>query len=144
MNEKLKGKVAIVTGSGRGLGKAFAISMVKQGIEVCIAEIDKNLGLLTSISEEYDWLVGRDIHYPIQTEILDWITEFHIKRIYPPGGKCIVKLTPDEMLQYLEYKVLQHAPTCSSKDYLLKRVTTKSEHNSNFKRLNNYVKLLSK
>ena len=39
MNEKLKGKVAIVTGSGRGLGKAFAISMVKQGIEVCIAEI---------------------------------------------------------------------------------------------------------
>ena len=44
MNEKLKGKVAIVTGSGRGLGKAFAISMVKQGIEVCIAEIDKNLG----------------------------------------------------------------------------------------------------
>ena len=42
--KKLKGKVAIVTGSGRGLGKAFAISMVKQGIEVCIAEIDKNLG----------------------------------------------------------------------------------------------------
>ena len=41
---ELKGKVAIVTGSGRGLGKAFAISMVKQGIEVCIAEIDKNLG----------------------------------------------------------------------------------------------------
>ena len=42
--KKLKGKVAIVTGSGRGIGKAIAISMVKQGIEVCIAEIDKNLG----------------------------------------------------------------------------------------------------
>ena len=35
-----------------------------------------------SMSEEYDWLVGRDIHYPIQTEILDWITEFHIKDIH--------------------------------------------------------------
>ena len=71
------------------------------------------------------------------------ITEFHIKRIYPPGGKGIVKLTPDEMLQYLEYKVQQHIPNCSSKKYLLKRVTTKSEHNADFKRLNNYVKLLS-
>jgi len=72
------------------------------------------------------------------------ITEFHIKRIYPPGGKGIIKLTPDEMLQYLEYKVQQHIPTCSSKKYLLKRVTAITEHNSNFKRLNNYVKLLSK
>ena len=72
------------------------------------------------------------------------ITEFHIKRIYPPGGKGIIKLTPDEMLQYLEYKVQQHIPTCSSKDYLLKRVTAITEHNSNFKRLNNYVKLLPK
>ena len=72
------------------------------------------------------------------------ITEFHIKRIYPPGGKGIIKLTPDEMLQYLEYKVQQHIPACSSKDYLLKRVTAITEHNSNFKLLNNYVDLLSK
>jgi len=72
------------------------------------------------------------------------IKEFHIKRIYPSGGKGLKKLTPDEMLQYLEYKVQQHIPDCSSKDYLLKRVTTKSEHNADFKRLNNYVKLLSK
>ena len=72
------------------------------------------------------------------------IKEFHIKRIYPPGGKGIIKLTPDEMLEYLEFKVQQHIPACSSKNYLLKRVTSKTEHNSNFKRLNNYVKLLSK
>lgn len=72
------------------------------------------------------------------------IKEFHIKRIYPSGGKGLKKLTPDEMLQYLEYKVQQHIPTCSSKSYLLKRITTKSEHNADFKRLNNYVKLLLK
>ena len=78
------------------------------------------------------------------SEQIRQITEFHIKRIFPPGGKVIIKLTPDEMLQYLEYKVQQHIPACSSKDYLLKRVTAITEHNSNFKRLNNYVKLLSK
>ena len=72
------------------------------------------------------------------------ITEFHIKRNYPPGNNIIKKLSPDEMLQYLEYKVQQHIPACSSKDYLLKRVTAITEHNSNFKLLNNYVDLLSK
>ena len=70
------------------------------------------------------------------------ITEFHIKRIYPPGGKGLVKLTPDQMLEYLEFKVQQHIPTCSAKSYLLKRVTTKSEHNADFKRLKSYVLLL--
>jgi uncharacterized protein YuzB (UPF0349 family) len=72
------------------------------------------------------------------------ITEFNIKRIYPPGKNKIIKLTPDEMLQYLEWKVQQHIPACSDKDYLLKRVTEVNEYNSTFERLENYVKLLSK
>ena len=44
MNDGLEGKAAIVTGAGRGLGKAFAISMVSRGVAVCIAEIDEKLG----------------------------------------------------------------------------------------------------
>lgn len=31
-----------------------------------------------SISEEYDWLVGRNIHYPTQTEIIDMFKDFSI------------------------------------------------------------------
>ena len=72
------------------------------------------------------------------------IIEFHIKRIYPKSDGTLRKLTPDEMLQYLEWKVQQHIPKCTNKKYLLKRVTSNSEHNADFKRLNNYVKLLSK
>ena len=34
-----------------------------------------------SISEEYDWLVGRDIHYPTRVEITNWMKELHIKDI---------------------------------------------------------------
>ena len=30
------------------------------------------------ISEEYDWLIGRNIHYPTQTEIINWMKEFKI------------------------------------------------------------------
>ena len=31
-----------------------------------------------SISEEYDWLVGRNIHYPTQKEIIDMFKDFSI------------------------------------------------------------------
>ena len=33
--EKLDGKVAIITGAGKGIGKAIAIAYAKQGIKVC-------------------------------------------------------------------------------------------------------------
>jgi NAD(P)-dependent dehydrogenase (short-subunit alcohol dehydrogenase family) len=38
---KLDGKVAIVTGSGRGLGRAFAISMAKEGASVVVNDVDE-------------------------------------------------------------------------------------------------------
>ena len=31
-----------------------------------------------SISAEYDWLIGRDIHYPTHAEIINWMKEFQI------------------------------------------------------------------
>ncbi|MCK5345787.1 MAG: SDR family NAD(P)-dependent oxidoreductase, partial [Candidatus Heimdallarchaeota archaeon] len=36
-SEKLTGKVAIITGAGRGMGKSIAIGLAKQGAEVSIA-----------------------------------------------------------------------------------------------------------
>ena len=68
------------------------------------------------------------------------ITEFHVKNQLTDGQR--LRLTPDQMLEYLEFKVLQHAPNCSAKDYLLKRVTEANEHNNNFLRQYNYVKIL--
>jgi NAD(P)-dependent dehydrogenase (short-subunit alcohol dehydrogenase family) len=37
---KLNGKVAIVTGSGRGLGRGFAIAMAKEGASVVVNDVD--------------------------------------------------------------------------------------------------------
>ncbi|HJM48190.1 MAG TPA: hypothetical protein QGH56_10280, partial [Candidatus Marinimicrobia bacterium] len=31
-----------------------------------------------SISQEYDWLVGRNIHYPTHSEIINWMKIFQI------------------------------------------------------------------
>jgi hypothetical protein len=68
------------------------------------------------------------------------ITEFHVKNNLTDGHR--LKLTPDQMLEYLEWKVQQHIPECQSKDYLLKRVTEANEHNNNFLRQDKYVKIL--
>ncbi len=68
------------------------------------------------------------------------ITEFHIKNQLSQAQR--LRLTPDQMLQYLEYKVVQHIPDCQSKNYLLKRVTDTNEYNQNFLRQDNYVKIL--
>jgi len=40
----IPGKVAIVTGSGGGIGEAYARALAEQGAKVAIAEIDKDRG----------------------------------------------------------------------------------------------------
>ena len=68
------------------------------------------------------------------------ITSFNIKNQLTDGQT--IALTPDEMLQYLEYLVQSHIPVCQAKDYLLKRVTEDNEYNNNFLRKEDYVKVL--
>lgn len=46
----LEGKVAVVTGAGRGLGRAYADALSERGAGVCIAEIDSQLGERTAAS----------------------------------------------------------------------------------------------
>jgi NAD(P)-dependent dehydrogenase (short-subunit alcohol dehydrogenase family) len=44
----LEDKVAVVTGAGRGLGRAYAQAVTQRGARVCIAEIDPALGQRTA------------------------------------------------------------------------------------------------
>jgi 3-oxoacyl-[acyl-carrier protein] reductase len=56
---KLKGKVALVTGSAQGIGKAIAIALAKAGADVVISDI--NLELAQATSKEIEALGVRSL-----------------------------------------------------------------------------------
>lgn len=49
---KLKGKVAIITGGARGLGKAFALRLAEEGAHIIIADIIDGVGVKEEIKEK--------------------------------------------------------------------------------------------
>jgi len=46
MNDKLKGKSAIITGAASGMGLAFAEALAEQGCQVALADLDESAGKL--------------------------------------------------------------------------------------------------
>jgi len=51
----LQGKVAVITGSGQGLGKAFASKLLNEGAKVCLSDVreDTGLGTLKEFGEKF-------------------------------------------------------------------------------------------
>ena len=71
MSARLEGRVAIITGGGHGIGRAYAIRLAAEGARVVIAEIDEKAAL--SVAREItatgvDALgVGTDVSDPAST-----------------------------------------------------------------------------
>jgi NAD(P)-dependent dehydrogenase (short-subunit alcohol dehydrogenase family) len=75
-NARLEGKVAIVTGAARGMGRATAIALAKEGVDIVICDICRNL--------DYP-------HYPLATNEQMYDTKAHIRKL----GRRIIALKAD-------------------------------------------------
>eukprot|EP00092_Neocalanus_flemingeri_P083163 GFUD01104342.1.p1 GENE.GFUD01104342.1~~GFUD01104342.1.p1 ORF type:complete len:302 (-),score=81.52 GFUD01104342.1:211-1116(-) len=55
MARHLQGKLAVITGSGQGLGKAFASKLLNEGAKVCLSDVreDTGLGALKEFGEKF-------------------------------------------------------------------------------------------
>jgi NAD(P)-dependent dehydrogenase (short-subunit alcohol dehydrogenase family) len=62
---KLNGKVAIVTGSRQGMGKAFALGLAKAGADVVICDRVVDDGKLEAVTKEIEGLGRRSLAVPV-------------------------------------------------------------------------------
>ncbi len=63
MEQRLSGKVAIVTGSGQGIGKAVALRLAREGADIVVAEI--NPGTAEATAREIQGLGPRAQAHPV-------------------------------------------------------------------------------
>jgi len=77
---QLKGKIAAVTGSGSGIGKAVALLLAKQGAEVHL--IDLNADAINTTATEIGQANGKAV-----PQVCDVTNQQHVKKIFNSIGK---------------------------------------------------------
>ncbi|UCH24291.1 MAG: glucose 1-dehydrogenase [Trueperaceae bacterium] len=62
----LSGRVALITGAGRGIGREIALTMARAGADIIVAELDSETG--PAMAEELRSICGRTLHIPVDVK----------------------------------------------------------------------------
>jgi NAD(P)-dependent dehydrogenase (short-subunit alcohol dehydrogenase family) len=71
MKKPLDGKIAIITGGGRGLGRAMALGYAKAGASGIVITAARNRDQIRAVAAEINDMAGRDIGIAIQADVTD-------------------------------------------------------------------------
>lgn len=82
--KRLEGRVAIVTGSGQGIGRALAMGLAKEGAGVLIAEIHRDTGL--KVQKELEAAGHRALAIPTDVSSEESVTAM-VKRCMTEFGR---------------------------------------------------------
>ena len=71
MKKPLDGKIAIITGGGRGLGRAMALGYAEAGASGIVITAARNRGQIEDVAAEINDVAGRNIGIAIQANVTD-------------------------------------------------------------------------
>ena len=71
MKKPLDGKIAIITGGGRGLGRAMALGYAEAGASGVVITAARNPDQIQSVAEEINCIAGRAIGMAIKADVTD-------------------------------------------------------------------------
>lgn len=95
---RLKDKVAIITGSGSGIGKSAALMFAREGAKVVVADIDESSAKKTV--EEIEAKGGEAISF--QVDVTD---ESRVKRMTEAAKGAVIALTRNMALDLAAQKI---------------------------------------
>ena len=71
MKKPLEGKIAIITGGGRGLGRAIALGYAEAGASGIVITAARNPHQIETVAEEINSIGGRNICIPVTADVTD-------------------------------------------------------------------------
>ena len=90
MKKKLKGKVALIAGSSRGLGRSVAKLLAREGAELIL--VARTIGALEELDDEIQSIGSRSIIVPMDLEDNDTIDALG-QEIYKKWGKLDILIS---------------------------------------------------
>ena len=104
MGDRLRGKVAVITGAAGGIGREAALLFSEEGARVCVADVGREAGEKTASECHEAFFFPADVSNPTSVQAMYAETERHYGRvdilynnagIMPPDDDSILTTEPD-------------------------------------------------